>query len=43
MHNLIYTIEVTAVTLLLPIYYLAGTVYLVRPAIRGGFLLDAAR
>ncbi len=40
-HILVYTIEVVAVTLLLPIFNLAGTVYLVSSNILGGFLLYA--
>ncbi len=39
---LIYTIELFAVTLLLPIFNLAGTVYLVSALVLGGFLLYAA-
>ena len=41
-HILIYTIELIAVTLLLPIFNLAGTVYLVSALVLGGFLLYAA-
>ncbi len=41
-HILIYTIELVAVTLLLPIFNLAGTVYLVSSLVLGGFLLYAA-
>lgn len=39
---LIYTIELIAVTLLLPIFNLAGMVYLISSLILGGFLLYAA-
>lgn len=39
---LIYTIELIAVTLLLPILNLAGTIYLVSALVLGGFLLYAA-
>ena len=39
---LIYTIELIAVTLLLPIFNLAGTVYLVSALVLGAFLLYAA-
>ena len=39
---LIYTIELIAVTLLLPIFNLAGTVYLISALVLGGFLLYAA-
>jgi heme o synthase len=39
---LIYTIELIAVTLLLPIFNLAGTIYLFSALILGGFLLYAA-
>jgi len=39
---LIYTVELIAVTLLLPIFNLAGTVYLVSSLVLGGFLLYAA-
>ncbi|MBK7456619.1 MAG: protoheme IX farnesyltransferase [Anaerolineales bacterium] len=41
-HILVYTIELVAVTLLLPIFNLAGTVYLVSSLVLGGFLLYAA-
>lgn len=41
-HILIYTIELIAVTLLLPIFNLAGTVYLVSAIVLGIFLLYAA-
>lgn len=41
-HILVYTIELIAVTLLLPIFNLAGTVYLVSAVVLGGFLLYAA-
>jgi len=41
-HILVYTIELIAVTLLLPIFTLAGTVYLVSAVVLGGFLLYAA-
>ncbi len=41
-HILVYTIELVAVTLLLPIFNLAGTVYLVSAIVLGGFLLYAA-
>lgn len=41
-HILIYTIELIAVTLLLPIFNLAGTVYLISALVLGGFLLYAA-
>lgn len=41
-HILVYTIELIAVTLLLPIFNLAGTVYLVSAIVLGGFLLYAA-
>jgi protoheme IX farnesyltransferase len=39
---LIYTIELIGVTLLLPIFHLAGTVYLVSSLVLGGLLLYAA-
>jgi protoheme IX farnesyltransferase len=39
---LIYTIELIAVTLLLPLFNLAGTVYLVSSIVLGGLLLYAA-
>jgi heme o synthase len=39
---LIYTVELIAVTLLLPFFNLAGTVYLISSLILGGFLLYAA-
>ncbi len=39
---LIYTIQLIAVTLLLPIFNLAGTVYLVSALVLGAFLLYAA-
>jgi len=39
---LIYTVELIAVTLLLPLFDLAGTVYLISALILGGFLLYAA-
>jgi len=41
-HILIYTIELVAVTLLLPILNLAGTIYLISALVLGGFLLYAA-
>ncbi|MBL8103361.1 MAG: protoheme IX farnesyltransferase [Anaerolineales bacterium] len=41
-HILIYTIELIAVTLLLPIFNLAGMVYLVSAVVLGGLLLYAA-
>ncbi|MDP1715997.1 MAG: heme o synthase [Anaerolineales bacterium] len=41
-HILIYTIELFAVTLLLPIFDLAGTIYLVSAVVLGAFLLYAA-
>jgi protoheme IX farnesyltransferase len=41
-HILIYTIELVTVTLLLPIFNLAGTVYLVSAVVLGGLLLYAA-
>ncbi|HET7144585.1 MAG TPA: heme o synthase, partial [Anaerolineales bacterium] len=41
-HILVYTIELIAVTLLLPIFNLAGTVYLISALVLGGFLLYAA-
>jgi heme o synthase len=41
-HILIYTIELFAVTLLLPIFNLAGMVYLISALVLGGFLLYAA-
>jgi len=41
-HILVYTIELIAVTLLLPLFNLAGTVYLVSALVLGGFLLYAA-
>jgi protoheme IX farnesyltransferase len=41
-HILVYTIELIAVTLLLPIFNLAGMVYLVSALVLGGFLLYAA-
>ena len=39
---LIYTIELIAVTLLLPIFNLAGMIYLISALVLGGFLLYAA-
>jgi heme o synthase len=39
---LIYTIELIAVTMLLPIFNLAGTIYLVSAIVLGGFLFYAA-
>ncbi len=39
---LIYTIELIGVTLLLPIFHLAGTVYLISSLVLGGLLLYAA-
>jgi protoheme IX farnesyltransferase len=39
---LIYTVELVAVTLLLPLFDLAGTVYLISALVLGGFLLYAA-
>jgi len=39
---MIYTIELIAVTLLLPVFKLAGTVYLVSALVLGGWLLYAA-
>jgi protoheme IX farnesyltransferase len=41
-HIFIYTIELIAVTLLLPLFDLAGTVYLISALVLGGFLLYAA-
>jgi len=41
-HILVYTIELIAVTLLLPLFNLAGTVYLISALVLGGFLLYAA-
>ncbi len=41
-HILIYTIELIAVTLLLPIFNLAGMFYLISALVLGGFLLYAA-
>jgi len=41
-HILVYTIELIAVTLLLPIFNLAGFFYLISAVILGGFLLYAA-
>lgn len=41
-HILIYTVELIAVTLLLPAFNLAGTIYLVSALVLGGFLLYAA-
>ena len=41
-HILVYTIELIAVTLLLPIFNLAGMVYLISALVLGGFLLYAA-
>jgi protoheme IX farnesyltransferase len=41
-HILVYTIELIVVTLLLPLFNLAGTVYLVSALVLGGFLLYAA-
>jgi protoheme IX farnesyltransferase len=41
-HILIYTVELIAVTLLLPIFNLAGMVYAVSAVVLGGFLLYAA-
>lgn len=41
-HILVYTIELIAVTLLLPIFNLAGTVYLISALVLGAFLLYAA-
>jgi len=39
---LIYTVELVAVTLLLPIFNLAGTIYLISALVLGGFMLYAA-
>ncbi|NWF62845.1 MAG: protoheme IX farnesyltransferase [Chloroflexi bacterium] len=39
---LIYTVELIAVTMLLPIFSLAGTIYLVSAAVLGAFLFYAA-
>ncbi len=39
---LIYTIELIGVTLLLPIFHLAGTIYLISSLVLGGLLLYAA-
>lgn len=41
-HILVYTVELVAVTLLLPIFNLAGMVYLISALVLGGFLLYAA-
>ncbi|MCE9647901.1 MAG: heme o synthase [Chloroflexi bacterium] len=41
-HILVYTIELIVVTLLLPLFNLAGSVYLVSALVLGGFLLYAA-
>ena len=41
-HILVYTIELIAVTLLLPIFNLTGTVYLISALVLGAFLLYAA-
>jgi heme o synthase len=41
-HILVYTIELIAVTLLLPLFNLAGMVYLISALVLGGFLLYAA-
>ena len=41
-HILIYTIELFLVTLLLPLFNLAGTVYLISALVLGGLLLYAA-
>jgi len=41
-HILVYTVELVAVTLLLPVFNLAGTVYLISALVLGGFLLYAA-
>ena len=41
-HILVYTIELVAVTLLLPIFNLAGMVYLISALVLNGFLLYAA-
>ncbi len=41
-HILVYTIELIAVTLLLPLFNLAGTIYLISALVLGGFLLYAA-
>ncbi|MBP6177449.1 MAG: heme o synthase [Anaerolineales bacterium] len=41
-HILIYTVELIAVTLLLPAFNLAGTIYLVSALVLGAFLLYAA-
>jgi protoheme IX farnesyltransferase len=41
-HILIYTIELLAVTMLLPIFNLAGMIYFISALILGGFLLYAA-
>ncbi len=41
-HILVYTIELVVVTLLLPLFNLAGTVYLISALVLGGFLLYAA-
>jgi protoheme IX farnesyltransferase len=39
---LIYTVELIAVTMLLPIFNLAGTIYLISAIVFGEFLLYAA-
>ena len=39
---LIYTIELVAITLLLPFFNLTGTVYLISALVLGGLLLYAA-
>ena len=41
-HILVYTIELIAVTLLLPIFNLAGMIYLISALVLGGFLFYAA-
>ncbi len=41
-HILVYTVELIAVTLLLPLFDLAGTVYLISALVLGGFLFYAA-
>jgi protoheme IX farnesyltransferase len=41
-HILVYTVELVVVTLLLPLFHLAGPIYLVSAVLLGGFLLYAA-
>ena len=41
-HILVYTVELVVVTLLLPLFHLAGPIYLASAVLLGGFLLYAA-